>query len=162
MKWFNNCTTLNEVKSLYKDLAKQHHPDRGGDTATMQEINNEYTFACAKMLRGENLSQEEMETEFTNIEAYRNAINKIINLEGITIEIVGAWIWVTGNTRPYKDVLKNPEGGQFFWAHKKLAWYFRTEEFKSRNKIKMSLDEIRSKYGSKVINTAKSKKAIEA
>ena len=42
MKWFINCKTLEDLKAEYKKLVFKHHPDRGGDTATMQEINNEY------------------------------------------------------------------------------------------------------------------------
>jgi DnaJ-class molecular chaperone len=40
--YFSKCSTVEEVKSLYRTLAKQHHPDLGGDTATMQEINSQY------------------------------------------------------------------------------------------------------------------------
>jgi curved DNA-binding protein CbpA len=41
-KYFEGCTSLDEVKSRYKELALKHHPDRGGDTKTMQAINLEY------------------------------------------------------------------------------------------------------------------------
>ena len=41
MRRINDCKTLDEVKAQYKKLAKQYHPDLGGDTATMQEINKE-------------------------------------------------------------------------------------------------------------------------
>ena len=41
MKWFNNPRTLEELKKQYKKLAVAHHPDLGGNTADMQEINNE-------------------------------------------------------------------------------------------------------------------------
>ena len=40
--FFKDCTSLDEVKKLYKELALKHHPDRGGETATMQQINAEY------------------------------------------------------------------------------------------------------------------------
>jgi len=151
MTYFSACTTVNEVKSLYKKLALENHPDWGGDTAIMQAINAEYAFACAKLLKGENLSQEDIDTEINASEAYMEAINKIINLDGITIEVVGAWIWVTGNTYPVKATLK---GAGFYFASKKVAWYFRTDENKVNNRTKMSLDEIRGKYGSKVISTS--------
>jgi DnaJ-class molecular chaperone len=61
MKWFNECKTIEEVKAEYKKLAKQYHPDLGGDTATMQEINKAYAFASAKAIKGANLSEEETE-----------------------------------------------------------------------------------------------------
>ena len=42
MKFFNNIKSFSELKSQYRTLAIQNHPDRGGDVATMQAINNEY------------------------------------------------------------------------------------------------------------------------
>ncbi len=155
MKWFNECRTLDEVKARYKKLAKQHHPDLGGDTLDMQEINKEYAFASAKAIKGENLSDEETEHQILSSEAYRKAIEAIIHLDDITIELVGWWIWVTGNTRPLKDILKR---AGYFFASKKLAWYFRTADYKVSKGGKKSLDEIRAKYGSEVLNDNKSKR----
>lgn len=154
MKWFNECTTLEEVKATYKKLAKQYHPDLGGDTLAMQEINKEYAFASAKAAKGANLSEEETENEIQYSEEYRQAIEKIIHLEGITIELVGYWIWVTGNTYPVKATLKD---AGFLFAPNKLAWYFRTGEYKVNKGGKKSLDEIRSKYGSEVLKDDKPK-----
>lgn len=149
MKWFNGCTSLDEVRARYKKLAKQYHPDLGGDTLSMQEINKEYAFASAKAIKGANLSEEETEHQILSSEAYRKALEAIIHLEGITIEVVGWWIWVTGNTRPVKEVLKS---AGYFFASKKMAWYFRTADYKVSRGGKKSLDEIRAKYGSEVID----------
>ena len=157
MKWFNECGNLEEVKATYKKLAKQYHPDLGGDTLTMQEINKDYVYASAKAIKGANLSEEETESEIHFSEAYRQAIEKIIHLEGIIIEVVGYWIWVTGNTYTVKATLK--EAG-FFFAPKKSAWYFRTGEYKVIKGGKKSLDEIRSKYGSEVINERRTKQCL--
>ncbi len=42
MKWFNNPETLEALKKQYHRLAMKHHPDVGGNTEDMKEINNEY------------------------------------------------------------------------------------------------------------------------
>lgn len=42
MKWFNNPASLEELKAQYKRLALANHPDRGGRTEDMQEINAEF------------------------------------------------------------------------------------------------------------------------
>lgn len=158
MKWFQECSTLNDAKKRYYELVKQYHPDKGGDTATMQEINNAYTFVCAKLARGEqNATAEDINTSIEEAEAYREAINAVINLDGILIEIVGAWIWLTGETRQHKDTIK---AAGYWYASKKQAWYFRTDEYKVRSKRHYSLDQIRAKYGSKTINR-KSYSSIE-
>lgn len=157
MKFFNGCNTIDEVKKLYKKLAMENHPDRGGDTATMQAINTEYAFACAKLAKGAGLSDEEADTEIRLSEEYRQVIEKIINLPGIVIEIVGNWIWVTGNTRPVKGTLK--EAG-FYFASKKVAWYYRNEAFKTRGNG-APLEQIRAKYGSETINKKQQDKVLE-
>jgi hypothetical protein len=141
-------------------LAKQHHPDRGGATETMQAINNEYAFACAKILNGENINSVETEEEILKAEKYREALEKIISLEGVIIELVGAWIWITGNTYPHRAILK--QSGYLF-AHKKVAWYFRTDEFKTHNRHQLTLEQIKAKYGSKDIsnNSAEKSKRLQ-
>ncbi|MNK11856.1 DnaJ domain protein [compost metagenome] len=149
MKFFNDCTTLDEVKAKYKKLALEHHPDRGGDTVTMQAINAEYAFASARILKGANLSEEDTEKEIRFSEEYRKIIEQIVNLDGIVIELVGLWIWVTGQTYPVRAELKT--AGLFF-APKKQAWYYRSEDLKELRGGRKSLDEIRSKYGSEVVN----------
>jgi hypothetical protein len=156
MIYFKNCASLDEVKALYKKLAKDNHPDRGGDTATMQAINSEYAYACARIIKGASLSDEETEDAIRMSEEYRVAIEQIINLPGILIEVVGHWIWVTGNTKPVKEELKV---AHFFFASKKVAWYFRADEYKS-GRSKMSLDEIRRKYGSEIVNPKARERAI--
>ena len=42
MAHFNNINSLADLKEQYKTLALANHPDKGGDTAVMQEINAEY------------------------------------------------------------------------------------------------------------------------
>lgn len=85
MKYFKDCLTLDEVKAMYKKLAKEHHPDHGGSTETMQQINAEYAFVCAKILKGENLSAEDADEQLRMSEEYRQVIEQIINLSLIHI-----------------------------------------------------------------------------
>ena len=74
---------------------------------------------------------------------FKEKINAIINLDGITIEIVGLWIWITGNTYQVKQAIK--EAG-FYFASKKIAWYWRPEHA-AGGRGKHSLDELKIKYG---------------
>src|ERR1035437_5730584 len=106
MKYFKDCLSIEDVKAMYKQLAKENHPDCGGDTATMQAINSEYAYACAKLLKGENLSSEETDEGIRLSEEYRAVIEQLMPLAGILIEVVGNWIWVTGDTKPVKQQLK--------------------------------------------------------
>ena len=90
VKWFAGCQNLEEVKAKYKQLAKQYHPDLGGDTATMQEINREFAFASAKAIKGDgSRNEEEVAEEIRFSEEYRKAIAQVIHLEDIVVEVVG-------------------------------------------------------------------------
>jgi len=157
MIYFKECNNIEEVKARYKTLAKIFHPDMGGSTELMQALNAEYALACASVLQDENLTAEEA-AEYTRLsEEYRAVIEKLIGLTGIIIEVVGNWVWVTGLTYPVKKQLK--EAGLFF-APKKVAWYYRAEEYKTKGG-KKTLDEIRAKYGSEKVNSKHHRNAIE-
>jgi hypothetical protein len=157
MNWFSHCKTIDEVKSLYKKLAKENHPDRGGDTATMQAINREYAFACAHIVKGSGLSEEQTETEIRVSEEYRRVIEQLMPLLGITIELVGLWLWVTGNTYPVRRELK---AAGLFFASKKQAWYYRSEQYKTRGNGE-PLEKIRARYGSETVSRRKETNTIE-
>jgi hypothetical protein len=148
MNFFNDCKTTEEVRKRYQKLAMEHHPDHGGSNEMMQEINRQYAEASARASQGSYETEEEAEYDRQMSEEYRRVIEAIITIEGITIEIIGNWIWVTGNTYPVRLRLK--EVGLLF-AGKKKAWYYRSEEYASSGS-KMTLDEIRAKYGSQSVH----------
>lgn len=145
MKYFNNIKNLEELKKEYRRLAILHHPDKGGDWKTMAAINNEYEILFNSLPKNPNNTSKEESTDFPDI------INSIINYIGIDIEICGSWIWLSGETKKYKEELKKLG---FFWASKKLKWYWRPEEEKTKKRGKtLSMDRIRELYGSEKVNT---------
>ena len=75
-------------------------------------------------------------------------INKIIGLDGILIEIIGNWIWISGCTYPHRQQLKDIG---FYFAPKKVMWYYRPPDYKSSNKSPKTIEFIRNKYGSDFI-----------
>lgn len=116
-KYFNNVNTLEELRKQYKELLKKYHPDNGGDVSVMQEVNIEYD-KLFKILKSQhdNTKQDSTnnsESEYSknmydweNDKALRNVLNQIINFNDIDIEIVGQWVWVSGNTYACKKELK--------------------------------------------------------
>lgn len=44
--YFENCTTHDEAKKLYRRLAMELHPDKGGCDAEFQELNRQYRDFC--------------------------------------------------------------------------------------------------------------------
>jgi len=143
--YFNNCTSLDEVKLRYKQLALQHHPDRGGDTRTMQAINLEYESIRKNPQFQFNQASKEAKEDFMQ---FPEIINQIIGLKGIVIEICGNWIWLSGLTYRYKKELK---AIGFIYAGQKKLWYWRPNDYKSANRAPRTMEYIRTKYGSDVL-----------
>ena len=110
MKWFNNPETLEDLKKQYKKLAFQNHPDRGGKTSDMQEINAEYEALFSRLKDTHKHAEGEFYTARTatteTATEFMDIIEKLIHMEGIEIEVCGSWVWVTGDTRPHKEELK--------------------------------------------------------
>lgn len=159
MKYFKNCKDLNEIKSLFKKLALQYHPDRTGydSNEIMAEINSEYKKAIAFI--NKNVPNSDTNEELNLSDEYIALINSLVGLVGITIEVVGKWVWVTGETKQHKDIFKELK---MFWAKNKQAWYWRPLEIKgSVARGKYDLDTIKVFFGSKNINqNVSSKKKI--
>lgn len=146
MRFFNNVNTIEELKKEYRRLAFKFHPDRGGDAETMKIINAEYDIVFAKLQK----TSADKADHNAKVDEFKEIIDKIISFN-VDIEICGCWIWVGGNTKPYKDQLK--EAG-FYWASKKTMWYWRPEESKHKGKSNMTIDDIRNKYGSEKVNNS--------
>lgn len=151
-RYFTNPQTLEELRKEYKRLLKQFHPDnRGGSTEATQEINVEYEelFAILK-LRATKADDKKAAYEYDNKmdELLRAALNAVISIDGIKIEIIGCWIWISGNTYDIKDTLKV---AGFRWIAKRKLWAFHSEPFRKKSKEEKSMDELRTYYGSQTI-----------
>ena len=154
LKWFKDCKTLEEAKELYKKLCRQYHPDMNDNDTTeaMQAINNEFTEAF-KILKNRHRSESTnttansrengAETAETPAE-FMTIINALVSCEGLKIELVGRWIWLTGNTFIHKNKIKDLG---FRYASKKKAWYWHSPEDSCKSRKNLSLDEIKNKYG---------------
>lgn len=155
MTYFKTCNTMEELKKEYRKLAMANHPDNGGNADTMKAINVSYEAAFNLLKNKHNQTAQNDTTGKSKpmnetAAEYMEIIQKIISFSNIVIEICGSWVWVGGSTFDYKKELK--EAG-FQWAAKKKMWYWRSEADAVRSRGKMSMDEIREKYGSEAVKT---------
>lgn len=150
MAYFDTCTTLNELKSLYKKLALTHHPDMGGDTATMQAINAEYdkVFEALKARQNKEAKEPESNVKPTTEtpEEFRVIVDILLHLDSIEVELCGSWLWITGDTYPHKEKLKKA-GCKYSGSKKKWYWHH-PEEGTCRSRGTYTMKDIRLKYGS--------------
>lgn len=154
MKYFANIKTLEELKKEYKRLALENHPDRGGDVEVMKAINAEYDIMFNKVkdihvnAKGETYTKENTEAP----SEFKDIIDKLIRMEGLEIEIIGCFIWLSGNTKAHKDNIK---ALGFKWHSTKKMWYKAPEDYRKKSKKKYSIEEIRDMYGTSGTFTGK-------
>ena len=145
IKEFSEVTGINEAKKVYKTLAKKLHPDVGGSEEEFKLLNAIYNDFIENKIYFSNEFQIDLDLE--------KIISQILHFENITIELVGSWIWLSGDTKEIKDKLK--ELG-FKWASKKKMWYY--GEMKGKSHGEKSIDEIKDKYGSKTFKKKENEK----
>ena len=145
IKEFSEVTGINEAKKVYKTLAKKLHPDVGGSEEEFKLLNAIYNDFIENKIYFSNDFKIDLDLE--------KIISQILHFENITIELVGSWIWLSGDTKEIKEKLK--ELG-FKWASKKKMWYY--GEMKGKSHGEKSLDEIKDKYGSKTFKKKEKEK----
>lgn len=153
LKYFQNIETLDDLKQEYRKLMMRYHPDRNPNnteeaTRISQEINAEYEylFNLVKNIKrnkeGEtytsNQQTQEAPDEFINI------INALMKYDSISIDLVGSWLWIGGDTKAIKEELK---ALGFKYAPNKCRWYKTFEPYKKKTSTIYTYDALKSMFG---------------
>lgn len=148
MSYFGQCKTLEELKKEYHRLALANHPDAGGDLEVMKAINAEYdmAFEAVKMWHVNAKGERYQKDYDEQANEYKDIIDKLMKFKGLDIEIIGRFIWVSGNTKPIKDNLKAMD---FRWHSQKSMWYKAPKGYVKRSRKTYTMEQVREMYGSK-------------
>jgi len=142
----------------------QNHPDRGGDTETMKAINVEYHKVLQSFdgFKSKGFDDREHTYHYSR-EGEQLIMNKIheliaIGMINVEIQLIGSWIWITGNTKPYKAQL-GKNGAKCKWHNKRTAWYWHKPS-KARTKYAKhaDLDDIAATYGATSFESRQNKR----
>ena len=116
--YFEGCTTLDALKARYRIMAKALHPDLHPELGDepMKALNAQFDELSAKLSRVSadgrtEATAEQARSAASMAAAYRDAVYKIIHLDGIEVELCGAWLWVSG------DTFKHPYNTTFYNGH---------------------------------------------
>lgn len=138
---------LQGLKKLYFELAKKLHPDMPtGNTAKMQQLNNEYDYLKTVLKNAKDTKKAEQENIHT-MSGFQNIIDELIKYKNITIQICGSWLWVEGRgTFAIKqEILYDKLHFEYSKSNKKFYWF---EGIENSNKCKGGyLKQAIDKYG---------------
>lgn len=146
--------TKESLKSAYRAACLKNHPDKGGDVEIMKLVTAAYDFLknSDTWWTGEQARAAKKTTPLT--ETIQEMINALKNLPGIKLEIIGSWLWVSGNTFDHKKVIKSLK---MKFSGNKKSWYYHEDTYRKRSKKKFSMNDIRDLHGSQDIKTETNK-----
>lgn len=169
-KWFDpRPCTLDEGAKMYRELASKHHPDHGGNTSDMQEINNEWDelkptlprFCTKQAQQGRQQYQQQKDANSAakaaqDAEAAKMAA-ELAKCPGLQFDVVGSWIWADTNHK----WLRTLEKLGFRWSANRSKYYWHPEGDSSRRNRRASYEEIYQKYNGSSYQT-RSRESIPA
>jgi hypothetical protein len=149
MNYFNNTMSETEAKAIYRKMAVQLHPDKAtGSKEAFVDLQNQYE----QFLKGNcGFTAEKAEQETEAMDNFIRANEFIQNFAGVTVELTGTWVWLTGNTFVYRDAIK--ENG-FKYSASKKRWYKAPYEIKGTKRKGTSFSKIKETYGYSAVTIA--------
>ena len=147
MNYFQGLLTVENIKGQYRTLAFKHHPDHGGDLETMKTINAQY-HAALKACNGQKAEgvkfayRYDKDIEQGVMEQLHSLIAE--DLKSCRIALIGTWIWVTGDTKPHKDIFKRLG---MKYSGEKQSWYWHQGKYRRHGAKGGSFGSMASKYG---------------
>jgi len=146
----NGQYALNDIKQVYRKLASANHPDKGGNTKMMQLINTAFAELCKYFETNQTLDINQDDNESAQSFDF-SFLETLKTLHGVIIEVCGYWVWLSGNTYPYKETISNLG---FKYSGAKKSWYWSpTINISSYRRGSKSMKQIRKDYGSQIIDT---------
>jgi hypothetical protein len=146
--YFAESKTKEQATEFFKHLAKIHHPAKGGKPETWAAINAQFLAYKEPEPQPEpQAAQEEPATQKEVPECVIHAAKLAKEVDSaLTVEIVGKWVWVTGDTKQHWPSLK---AIGFYYSAKKESCYYHDpkEKFKKRTKRLVPHEEVIKKYG---------------
>ena len=143
-----------DIKRAYHKACSQYHPDRNPAGLEMMKLINGAWQSLSDYVAGDCRGDNDNEGYDSLGEDLNRALNAVIGL-GLTIEICGSWIWVSGDTRPHKEILK---AAGYRFAPKKVMWSYCGAERRTTSRGKYNMDDIRLRHGSMSVKESDKKR----
>lgn len=153
MNYFNTCKTLDEAKTLYKNLMKENHPDVGGDTETAKAINAAYDEFCIRFMSDSftSYTNDTGKTAYADVNVFAATLAKVMKMN-VTIEVIGYWIYVRDCWEVETKEALGKNGLGFFYSSKHKSYIY-NGGIKKRIHTNLTTNDVRGIHGSEVVKT---------
>ncbi len=135
------------VLKHYRQQAKRYHPDcKNGDLDIMKLVNLAF-----ELVEGLNFTwdiREEDRAARPLTDTIQEMWDQLKHYPGLVGEIIGSWLWISGNTYPIREQLKNMG---FSYAHIKKCWYYHEGYYHKHNKTQYTMSDMRNLWGSQTL-----------
>lgn len=158
-----NPMTLDGLKDSFRKQAFKYHPDRNPHGLEMMKVINAANTILQEQsiywIRESKERKPQFNDDFYNrhidpsiVEEMEKALEALKKFRNITVEIIGTWIWVSGEAERYDGSLRQ---AGFWYSPKREAYYWKPadwEPYKQKDK-KYSMDKLRDIFGTKEFKT---------
>jgi len=152
---------IETIRAEYHRLAKMLHPDLHPELGQepMKDLNAQYLLAL-EALNGTTYKgfDHEDHTYYYKADVEAETMEKVSEAlaaglpDHVVVELIGTWIWVTGTAKTdtaARDALKKMG---FRWHSKRMAWYWRKFQYRTRYNAAIQMEDMRRAYGSRTFH----------
>ena len=150
----SNSFNFNELTKQYKKLLFKFHPDHGGSDDQFIELKNAYKLLASKQTyKGKKFdfgSKTIKDVEKNYSEQLIQKLTEILDIYhaneeiNISVDIVGEWIWIGGDTKEVKDKLKDLNCR---FSKNKVMWYWHEGKYQGYKGRTIPYNEIVATHG---------------
>lgn len=157
--FFKDNLRLSDLKSEFRKLCLKLHPDKGGDSNIFQQMYQEYEYMLSACDREAKQSKSYNKYDFmadVDLRVWEQA-QIFAKLSGVKVEIIGTWIWISGNTTPHNQIFHEHNCK---WSKAKFAWYWYAGGVNKNHKVKghyKDLNVLRDIWGTKEVQSNEEK-----
>jgi hypothetical protein len=141
--------TLDDLLTAFRTFAKTYHPDVNPDGQEMMKLGNLAREILEKSIGTWKVEERQDQDDKSIPLDLADMLAKIRGFQGVEREIRGIYLWVYGNTYPYRKFFK--EFG-FKWASVKKEWFYGANGTTPTTRKELTAEQQRAKFGSQKIN----------
>lgn len=146
--FFHACHDMDAARATFRELCKRYHPDTGGDAETFRAMVSEFqqfqrdVWANSGRAKWGTAYQPKPDSHNLPEQTF-NRLSAVLRWPDITVEILGTWLWVQGDTRKYTKEFRKLA---FQFSSKKSAWFYHYEAYRKRYGRDYSMEELRTMH----------------